>query len=268
MFKRHEKTSFMPNSICFPGGGVDKTDENKNWLNHFNKFGVSAERLKKDFCTYDSEKSFIFKNNDESRLQRDISLRLTAIREAFEELGVVLTMKNLESISAHSPYSKSLKDSSNISEWQHKIHNRQSNFLAFCESQNVLPDLWNVYEWSTWLTPTFFRKKRFETAFFIVALNEKPDVFAELEHEVAEYMWESPDDLLNSYKEQKFFLPPPQLYEMIRISQLGSLDNIIQHAKERNHKGNTIYLPIQFKTAEGFLHLLPGTLRCFWNFLI
>lgn len=73
-------------------------------------------------------------------------------------------------------------------EWQHKVHSQEKTFLSFCQNYDVLPDLWNIYEWSVWLTPTHFEARRFETVFFIVALNEIPEVYPESEHEVAEYM--------------------------------------------------------------------------------
>jgi hypothetical protein len=38
------------------------------------------------------------------------------------------------------------------------------------------------------LTPTFFRPRRFETAFFLLALNEKPEIHPESVHEVEEFM--------------------------------------------------------------------------------
>lgn len=143
--------------------------------------------MKKEFCTFQGSKSFIFENNDENRLQREISLRISALRETFEELGVILCGKDMNSIKSSSPFSKAFTDC-NITEWQTKIHNQHETFRLFCEKQNVLPDLWNTYEWSTWLTPTFFRPRRFETAFFLLALNEMPEVHPESEHEVEEFM--------------------------------------------------------------------------------
>lgn len=56
-----------------------------------------------------------------------------------------------------------------------------------CLELEIVPDLWNLYEWTAWLTPTSFGKKRFETAFYLVALENQPEVIAE-EIEVQEYM--------------------------------------------------------------------------------
>jgi len=44
-FKRTEKTSFMPNNICFPGGAIDKSDESKDWIAFLKKYKVPFEEL-------------------------------------------------------------------------------------------------------------------------------------------------------------------------------------------------------------------------------
>lgn len=129
----------------------------------------------------------MYNNLDDTKLIREISLRLTAIRETFEELGVILCGKNIPSINSSTPFSKSSCESYDA-DWQHKVHSQKEPFLSFCEKFNLLPDLWNVYEWSAWLTPTNFEAKRFESAFFITMLNEMPEVHPELEHEVADFM--------------------------------------------------------------------------------
>lgn len=78
-------------------------------------------------------------------------------------------------------------ESFDVSSWQKSVHDGEKSFLDLCNTLNVLPDLFNMYEWSTWLTPAMFRKRRFETAFYLMALNEKPVVTAE-PHEVDQYL--------------------------------------------------------------------------------
>lgn len=181
-FKRTEKTSFMPNSICFPGGGIDKTDESKDWINFLKKHKIPIDDLRPKVG---SKRPFIF-GHREGSLDREVSLRLTAIRETFEELGVVLCRN--ESDEPTSPFSSyhHSKDC-DIPIWQNKIHDHEDSMLSFCEQSKLVPDIMNVHEWSCWLTPTFFRPKRYETAFFLVALNSIPPVYPE-SHEVQEFL--------------------------------------------------------------------------------
>jgi nucleoside diphosphate-linked moiety X motif protein 19 len=171
----------MPNSICFPGGGTDKTDESKEWVNFLKHHKIPTEELRRKPGT---KRPFIY-DHREGLLDREVSLRLTAIRETFEELGVVICRD--PSDSPTSPFSSfyHAKDC-DVPLWQKKIHNHQESLLSFSEKFKVVPDIMNVHEWSCWLTPTFFRPKRFETAFFLVALNSVPPIYPET-HEVQEF---------------------------------------------------------------------------------
>lgn len=171
----------MPSSICFPGGGIDKTDESKDWVTFFKSHNVHSEELRSKPGT---TKPFIYKT-PEGSLERESSLRINAIRETFEELGVVICRD--PSTTSTSPFSSFLhtKDC-DIPAWQKKVHSHEESLLTFCEKFKVVPDIMNIYEWSCWLTPTFFRPRRFETAFFLVALNSIPPVYPET-HEVQEF---------------------------------------------------------------------------------
>lgn len=171
----------MPNSICFPGGATDKTDESKDWINFLKNHKVPIGDLRPK---PERKRPFIY-DHREGLLDRETSLRITAIRETFEELGIVFCRN--PSGAPTSPFSSfyHAKDC-NIVDWQHKIHDHKDSLMGFCDKLNLVPDVMNIHEWSCWLTPTFFRPKRFETAFFLVALNEMPPVYPET-HEVQEF---------------------------------------------------------------------------------
>lgn len=126
---------------------------------------------------------------------RDISLRITAIRETFEELGILICKSKEQLKDSSTIYSNILRNF-DVESWQKKVYSDASNFLKLCEELNVVPDLWSLHEWSAWLTPTFKRSKRwisqnlfkfhlvykifsffrFETVFYLVGVNEQPDI--------------------------------------------------------------------------------------------
>lgn len=180
-FKRTAKTSFYANSLAFPGGSIDKSDEDPKWLNFFQNHKIPSEEIRRKSGV---KKPLIY-DFQPNKLEREISLRIAAIRETFEELGIVLcSPKNeIKENSSFSNYFHS-KDC-DIPEWQHKIHNHKESLLGFCEKFNLVPNILDIFEWSVWLTPTFY-PKRFETAFFIVALNSIPPVYGE-SNEVQDY---------------------------------------------------------------------------------
>lgn len=89
----------------------------------------------------------------------------------------MLICKNKEQFAENNLYSCHV-DSFDIPHWQKVVHSDPSQFLKLCQSLNVAPDLWSLFEWSAWLTPVML-KTRFETAFFIVALEEQPEFLAD-----------------------------------------------------------------------------------------
>lgn len=51
--------------------------------------------------------------------------------------------------------------------------------MSFYDRHDLIPDILKLYEWSVWLTPTY-SSKRYEAAFFILALENIPPVYSEV----------------------------------------------------------------------------------------
>lgn len=60
-----------------------------------------------------------------------------------------------------------------------QVFNDATKFIKLCEQLDVVPDIWSLYEWSVWLTPTWKRTKRFETVFYLVGVDEQPHINVE-----------------------------------------------------------------------------------------
>lgn len=120
--KRSEKTSFLANNISYPGGAIEKQDESMEWLEHFKKFGVTERHLDRLKLPKEMQKAFIFRDREEEEkklaISRSISLRISAIRETFEELGVLLYLPQpLESSQNFTKYFRGI----DIKIWQKKV---------------------------------------------------------------------------------------------------------------------------------------------------
>lgn len=249
LVSRSQNASFMPSSSVFPGGVWESADESSLWLKYFQSFGLSKENL----MVLSRSKGF-HKPSRENCLEKEVSLRITAIREAFEEVGVFLcrSKNNLSDIDA---FGKFREDFDRV-HWQRVVHNDASQFFTLCMKLEVVPDLWRLHQWSSWLTPTTFNK-RFQTAFYVVGLEESPNVIIE-KNEVTDYGWKSPLDYLKSYLRNEIHLPPPQFYELSRLLNFSNLDKLVMFAKERAVHGTKLILPVQFKCIDGLVSVFPG----------
>ncbi|XP_008544290.1 acyl-coenzyme A diphosphatase NUDT19 [Microplitis demolitor] len=262
--KRHKDSSFMPGNYVFPGGVVEPADADFKWKNLYKKFGFNDKHFLSLFpndnynnlsssSSLSKSRPIIFKPKSANELPREVSLRITAIRETFEECGILIAQSNHKN-SSHAHHF-TINEKEQVVKWQKKVHNNATEFYELCESLQCYPDLWSLHEWSSWLTPAFLDGKRFNTIFFTACLKNIPD--AEFDpKEMEDLRWDTPRNLIDKSAEFKF--APPQQYEIYKISKIYQLDNLLKYAIEQNKKGALFNLPIRVKLSNGIIYLLPG----------
>lgn len=129
MGKRAASHKFMPNKFVFPGGKLDVADQRLNVDSSLSKEVLS--RLRK----------FTRANTSERKLT---GLALAAIRETFEETGLVIGLKT-----------------------ERKMHSKNSSWQAYFD-HGVEPALAKLEFIARAITPTY-RVRRFDTRFFLVS---------------------------------------------------------------------------------------------------
>lgn len=262
MLKR-AKTLAFPNSYVFPGGVVDKADFSSKWWDVFKKRGPSGIAevskiikqsdeprpgvLQAATYTYTDESA-----NDSQKLPPEVALRLTAIRETFEECGVLIARRNTTSLME----SVSTVKVDDTVKWQKRVQKNAGQMMQLCLELDCCPDVWGLHEWSIWLTPAQL-KPRFETLFFLCTLNEKPNLYYSPD-EVSNHLWCSPLELLELYANKKIWLPPPQIYELSRLLNITELELLEEFAVKRQSNNLTMLFPVRAHARDGFLQLLTG----------
>lgn len=90
MLKRSSRSKFMPNAYVFPGGVLAASDSSVDWVELFHSRGYCEDDLEA-LVLKDVDRPFLMSKAEvEEGVARDLALRLTAIRETFEESGVLL----------------------------------------------------------------------------------------------------------------------------------------------------------------------------------
>lgn len=174
MLERSSRSRFMPSASVFPGGNLAQTDFDRRWGDYFLtknsdwgklmdtnlpsvKEGRSRPDLYKKEYNYDSD------------VPPEVAFRICAIRETFEESGILLYKSN-----SHKPLKEIEQDTLHM--WQSEVNKTESAFMDMCQDLQILPDVWSLFDWSNWLTPTHMPDvssgRRFDTMFYLACLPE------------------------------------------------------------------------------------------------
>nr|XP_046239204.1 nucleoside diphosphate-linked moiety X motif 19 [Scatophagus argus] len=264
MLKRSSKSGFMPNAYVFPGGMVDSSDFSSDWLDifksfrNFPSFGLRSVKQPAD------TRPPIFATDRlklGSPIPGEVAFRICALRETFEESGVLLVVSKSEEKRCSSDqvlHNKANELCSNeLTKWRALVNQNPSNFIRMCRELEVLPNIWALHEWGNWLTPAGpYGGTRFDTAFFICCLQEIPHTLQD-EKEIVRFQWSTPAEVLQSYWARKMWIAPPQFYELSRMCRFPLLRDLHNFSSQRATEGCEQWLPV-IKKDEHPISLLPG----------
>lgn len=173
--KTSSANSQTPQVCVFPGGSVSVADSVKGWERLFLKFGLSLNILSNSLVHGNMSKLPIFSvNSNQEDIPRWLSLRITAIRETFEECGLLLCKSKelLQESEGHDKLDLLTTNHFQIDEidlWRTKVLNDPFQFLSLCLHFNCYPDVEHLCFWSNWLTPNHL-PERYDAIFFLTNL--------------------------------------------------------------------------------------------------
>jgi 8-oxo-dGTP pyrophosphatase MutT (NUDIX family) len=198
MLRRHVKSSVLGGVYVFPGGKLDKRDENpvlSSWSD------VSADALRRSLNEFEISDALAQ------------AVHVAAIRETFEECGVLFAKPAPERTSA------TLAESSG-----------EDQFLAHLGSHGLILDLGAMVPFSRWVTPQLasLMSKRFDTRFFL-AKNPAQQIAQHDNVEATDSAWFTPRQALQKYWDHEIELAPPQVMSLVNLSFFKSADEALSY---------------------------------------
>lgn len=163
LLKRNKNMRFASGQSVFPGGKFDKhIDGSPEWL----------KLIGSSFGGLVHANSIGTKRGCISQVPLEVSYRLCAIRETFEETGLLLATPP-QSSNQLVQISDYYQGSNQIRYWHEKCLTDASNFIVMCMQLNLVPNIFGLHEWANWLAPSF-QKIRFDNFMFICFLQRIP----------------------------------------------------------------------------------------------
>ncbi|MGC4395426.1 MBL fold metallo-hydrolase [Hydrogenophaga sp. T2] len=183
MTRRSMSASFAPGAYVFPGGGIDAADAQA--------FGVASRRP----------------------TQTDLRLTqaIAAIRESFEELGVLLARRadgrwaNGDDIDAL---------------------DRKAPFAPQCRARGLRLAADEVFVLAHWITDRDL-SRRFDVPFLVARMPEGQEPVAD-ESEQFEPIWVRPADALARHAEGRFFIIFPTIRTLERLQAHATVDEVLK----------------------------------------
>ncbi|AOW14927.1 MBL fold metallo-hydrolase [Hydrogenophaga crassostreae] len=182
MTRRSMTASFAPGAYVFPGGGIDAADA----LAH----GQSTRRA----------------------AQSDLHLTqaIAAIRESFEELGVLLARR---------------ADGSHLATEDIAALDRRAPFAAQCSERGLTLSGAEVFVLAHWITDRDL-PRRFDVPFLVARMPEGQEPVAD-ESEQFEPEWVRPADALSRHEAGNFFIIFPTIRTLDRLKAHGSVQSVL-----------------------------------------
>lgn len=156
MVKRNDEIDFFSGAMLFPGGKVEPQDYNERWADHAKGWHDIAEEER--------------------------APRIAALRETFEECGVLAAAGTLKLDPAETLETRAAVESGDLP------------FLDYVRSRQITVDLTELTLFSRWLTPPVV-PKRFDTFFYLVTMPAGQTI-AHDGRETIENEWVSPAEAL------------------------------------------------------------------------
>src|SRR5512133_679490 len=183
MTRRSATASFAPGAYVFPGGGIDTDDPQSH-----------------DAATRRPGQS-------------DLSLTqaIAAIRESFEELGVLLARQ---------------RDGSPAGVHDVAALDRHQPFAAQCRERGLVLAADQVYVLAHWITDRDL-PRRFDVPFLVARMPEGQSPVAD-EAEQFEPVWVRPADALARHEAGSFFMIFPTIRTLQRLAAFTSVDAVLQ----------------------------------------
>lgn len=212
LLKRSERQTFMAGTYVFPGGIMDKQDNDQKTFARCR--GISPAKAQEVLGgTLSGEESLAF--------------WVTGIRELFEEAGVLFAMRRTGETSTV----KGVLVQQHLAHYRDLLHRGEITLTLLAEKEDIFYTLDRFAHFAHWITPEG-QPLRFYTHFFIGAMPEFQKTLADGK-ETTDGRWVSPRDALEENLSGTMILMPPTIASLENLARFTTIDEVLLSLKKR-----------------------------------
>lgn len=201
LLRRHSRSSFMANAWVYPGGQLDPADVDPQ--NSEVICGLAPDMAAQVLRTHED---------------KAVGLFLAAVRETFEESGVLLTSKDCPNL-----------DPGLRNKYRGLLQAQKLSLLQVAQAEGLRFDLSELAFFAHWITPTI-EPKRFDTRFFVARAPEE-QVANHDQLETTDSIWTPPAEALDRARRADILLAPPTIRTLEQIAAFESTASALNWAK-------------------------------------
>lgn len=235
LMRRRQSQDFMGGAHVFPGGRLDETDEDPGLADYLG-----------GFCAADARRLLQEPDLPEATA---LGLFLAAIRETFEEAGVLLARcATGQPVDLAAPGA-----AERFASYRLELHERRTTLTDLARREGILYAADLLIPYSHWITPAT-EPRRFDTRFFLARLPERQAAVHD-RMELTESCWMTTGSALADQEAGRIALMPPSLKTIEELHAFSCIEPLF--ASARSQRIHTI-LPEAFWTADSFGVRLPN----------
>ncbi len=231
LLRRNKDLAFAGGAHVFPGGSVDPSDGQPALMSRCSGLSVSEADVRLG-------------------TSGALSFYVAALREAFEEAGILLGTR---------PLDRSLEDlDDSLRSYRHSLVTGQCTFAEIVETLDLHLDVGALAYVAHWVTPEG-APRRFDTRFFLASVPSHQRATPD-RSEIVGQVWVSPLDALDQYRRGHFELVLPTVKNLEFLASFDTVDNLMRGA--RSLASIERIQPKFYRNVDGSVSVaLPGSLE-------
>jgi 8-oxo-dGTP pyrophosphatase MutT (NUDIX family) len=221
LLQRNARSAFLPGAHVFPGGVVEEADCAPEMAALCQGLGFDrAHRIIRDARPPEKSLGFF----------------VAAIREAFEESGVLLAGdRSGQPLPARGGRGQPRMDQEQVPRWpgeRAEVNANPSVFASRLRDQGLKLATDRMFYFAHWITPEAL-PIRFDARFFVAAVPPGQDASPDGQ-ETVEARWMSPREAVAEHAQGKLMLAPPTFHSLRELAGFRTVDEAIASIRGKN----------------------------------